>query len=561
MRSLNHRALAMEHSSATSKNKRKHPFLKKQKYHHRKKQKSFSKIEKTLTLKPHSSNQNSVSSSNRFQSIQRKKNHNYDSNFEFNRKWTFSCHDSSAYEDRVVFVSYNILGVENASKHPDLYFKIPSEFMEWERRKELIYKEMHHYNAGILCFQAVDRFDDLDDLLQKDGFRGAYKARTGEACDGCAVFWKDKLFTLLHEEHVEFQSFGLRNNVAQFCVFKVCKGLFYHAKENASGCLVSLLCQHQWMMEGLSVVGLLDWFGGTRFYSGFEGYLGKGLTKFRGGDSVAYVFWDRVGSGHGHYGLCSVMNENQSETGLGTEASKTISPKRRSLVVGNIHVLFNPNRGDIKLGQDGVTFFVSHWELFGMPVISSVRIFLERAYKLSQEWGNIPVIIGGDLNSLPQSAIYQFLTASELEILLHDRRNISGQLECPPQQKDLRSQEENVARSLMHRWSDEELRLAAGNEELTHLQHDLKLYSAYLGVPGSRRLRDNRGEPLATSYHSKFMGTVDYIWHTKGLIPVRVLETLPINILRSAGLPNEKWGSDHLALVCELAFANDGTTV
>ena len=53
-----------------------------------------------------------------------------------------------------MFVSYNILGVENASKHPDLYFKIPSEFMEWERRKELICKEMHHYNAGILCFQA-----------------------------------------------------------------------------------------------------------------------------------------------------------------------------------------------------------------------------------------------------------------------------------------------------------------------------------------------------------------------------------------------------------------------
>ncbi|XP_011005499.1 PREDICTED: carbon catabolite repressor protein 4 homolog 5 isoform X1 [Populus euphratica] len=456
MRSLNYRAPAMEHTSATLKYKRKHPFHKKRQYHHRKKQKSVSKIEKTLTLKPHNSNQNPVSLSNRFQSIQRKKSHNYDSNFEYNRKWTFSCHDSPAYEDRVVFVSYNILGVENASKHPDLYFKIPSEFMEWERRKELICKEMHHYNAGILCFQEVDRFDDLDDRLQKDGFRGVYKARTGEACDGCAVFWKDKLFTLLHEEHIEFQSFGLRNNVAQFCVLK--------------------------------------------------------------------------------------MNENQSETGLRTEASKIISPKRRSLVVGNIHVLFNPNRGDIKLGQ--------------------VRIFLEKAYKLSQEWGNIPIIIGGDLNSLPQSAIYQFLTASELEILLHDRRNISGQLECPPQQKDLRSRDENVARSLIYRWSDEELRLATGNEELTHLQHELKLYSAYLGVPGSRGLRDNRGEPLATSYHSKFMGTVDYIWHTKGLIPVRVLETLPINILRrSAGLPNEKWGSDHLALVCELAFANDGTIV
>ncbi|KAG6753903.1 hypothetical protein POTOM_041908 [Populus tomentosa] len=455
----------------------------------------------------------------------------------------------------------------------------------------------------------VDRFDDLDDLLQKDGFRGVYKARTGEACDGCAVFWKDKLFTLLHEEHIEFQSFGLRNNVAQFCVLKRTIGFY-------GGFSLGLLCSTS-----------------IRFCSGLEVYLDKGLIKSCGGNSVA-CWWfvvvmvgiDCSASGM-VFGLklgvvvaimvcflmdvvdgfnyrwawwlveLPMMNENQSETGLCTEASKTISPKRRSLVIGNIHVLFNPNRGDIKLGQvfnaplppyeetksisqfadyiplsacilctqDGVTIFISLWDggwggwgLFGM----SVRIFLEKAYKLSQEWGNIPIIIGGDLNSLPQSAIYQFLTASELEILLHDRRNISGQLECPPQKKDLRSQDENVARSLIYRWSDEELRLATGNEELTHLQHELKLYSAYLGVPGSRGLRDNRGEPLATSYHSKFMGTVDYIWHTKGLIPVRVLETLPINILRrSAGLPNEKWGSDHLALVCELAFANDGTIV
>lgn len=31
-------------------------------------------------------------------------------------------------------------------------------------------------------------------------------------------------------------------------------------------------------------------------------------------------------------------------------------------------------------------------------------------------------------------------------------------------------------------------------------------------LQGSHNARDNSGEPLATSYHSKFMGTVDYIW-------------------------------------------------
>ncbi|WRX19073.1 hypothetical protein QQP08_011560 [Theobroma cacao] len=115
-----------------------------------------------------------------------------------------------------------------------------------------------------------------------------------------------------------------------------------------------------------------------------------------------------------------------------------------------------------------------------------------------------------------------------------------------------------VSRQLSYRWSDEELVLATGDEGVTHLQHKLKLCSAYAGIPGSSRTRDSHGEPLATSYHSKFMGTVDYIWHTGELVPVRVLETLPIDILRrNASLPNERLGSDHLALVCELAFADD----
>nr|XP_027109696.1 carbon catabolite repressor protein 4 homolog 5-like [Coffea arabica] len=79
-------------------------------------------------------------------------------------------------------------------------------------------------------------------------------------------------------------------------------------------------------------------------------------------------------------------------------------------------------------------------------------------------------------------------------------------------------------------------------------------------MQGSTRSRNNIGEPLATSYHSKFMGTVDYIWHTGELLPVKVLETLAINKLKeTGGLPSKRWGSDHLALACELAFADHGT--
>ncbi|KAI3825503.1 hypothetical protein L1987_06993 [Smallanthus sonchifolius] len=110
-----------------------------------------------------------------------------------NRKWVFSNRDCSNHRDKFVFVSYNILGVENASNHKDLYFDVIPKFLKWEYRRRVIRKEIGWYSPSILCFQEVDRFDDLSKMLHKDGFKGVYQARTGEARDGCAIFWKDGL--------------------------------------------------------------------------------------------------------------------------------------------------------------------------------------------------------------------------------------------------------------------------------------------------------------------------------------------------------------------------------
>ncbi|XP_021759323.1 carbon catabolite repressor protein 4 homolog 5-like isoform X2 [Chenopodium quinoa] len=359
------------------------------------------------------------------------------------RKWTYSDCESSDYKDKIVLVTYNILGVENASKHPHLYFRVPFKYMKWEHRREAIRKELARYGPSIICFQEVDCYSDLHDALQQDGFEGVLKARTGDAQDGCAIFWNHERFNLLHEESIEFQSFDLRNNVAQFCVLKM----------NA--------------------------------------------------DSL-------------------------------NPKSKMSKP---TLVVGNIHVLFNPNRGDIQLGQ--------------------IRLFLDRAHRLSEEWGGIPVVLGGDFNSVPQSAAYQYISSAKLDLLQQDRKRVSGQIQMPSchsfsPKGPFRNGRQKPS---ICRWTDEELKFATGSEEVTCLQHSLKLRSAYHGVPGSVTTRDNIGEPLATSFHCNFMGTVDYIWHSDQLVPVRVLETLPINALEKlGGLPSKIWGSDHLALVCEFAF-------
>ncbi|MCO5571036.1 hypothetical protein L7F22_024767 [Adiantum nelumboides] len=234
------------------------------------------------------------------------------------------------------------------------------------------------------------------------------------------------------------------------------------------------------------------------------------------------------------------------------------------VIVCNTHVLFNPNRGDIKLGQ--------------------VRHLLEKAYTLSQAWGGIPVVVAGDFNSVPQSPLYQYLRNGTLNVTNYDRRAISGQVDRSRGVRQTRVERwtsnsqfqlENEGQTILtgtsvvssddriiedsrvpsFRWTAEELEAATGTASKSLIKHSLELESAYSNIRGSRETRDSNNEPLVTTYHGNFMGTVDYIWFTEGLIPVRVLELLPVHILqRTKGLPSKKWGSDHLALACEFAF-------
>lgn len=212
----------------------------------------------------------------------------------------------------------------------------------------------------------------------------------------------------------------------------------------------------------------------------------------------------------------------------------------RKLVIGNIHVLYNPSRGEVKLAQ--------------------IRFLISRAQILSERWGNAPVVLCGDFNSTPQSAIYKFLSTSELNIMSYDRTELSGQRSCHPAQvlglkQEISSPLSLIDGLLKHSWTDEEVRVATGNSGSYAVEHPLKLNSSYATVQGSTGTRGSSGEPLATSYHSKFLGTVDYLWYSDGLVPTGVMDTVPVDILQRIGsLPCEKVGSDHLALVSEFAF-------
>ncbi|KAF8393278.1 hypothetical protein HHK36_021519 [Tetracentron sinense] len=110
-------------------------------------------------------------------------------------------------------------------------------------------------------------------------------------------------------------------------------------------------------------------------------------------------------------------------------------------------------------------------------------------------------------------------------------------------------------------WTPMEIKTASGNVDCTLLEHPLKLRSTYVDVEFAddySGTRDANREPRVTSYNRRFLGTVDYIWCSKGLQTVKVLNTIPKHVLQwTSGFPTKKWGSDHIALACELAFMKD----
>ncbi|KQK08678.1 hypothetical protein BRADI_2g43210v3 [Brachypodium distachyon] len=242
---------------------------------------------------------------------------------EYRRQWRYVQKPQPRQAERFKVLSYNILADYLAQEHRDLYENVPSNFMNWNWRKRQILFEIGLWNPDILCLQEVDKFTDLEQEMATNGFSGIWKMRTGNAVDGCAIFWRTARFQLRYKEDIEFNKLGLRDNVAQLCVLE---------------------------------------------------FLVQGNVQ--------------TGSIH-----------------LSTRPSHPQQAKQ--VVICNIHVLYNPKRGDIKLGQ--------------------VRTLLDRAYTVSKMWNDAPVILCGDFNSTPKSPLYNFISEQKLNISGLTRYAISGQ--------------------------------------------------------------------------------------------------------------------------------------
>ncbi|KAI8505399.1 Protein angel 1 [Branchiostoma belcheri] len=125
-------------------------------------------------------------------------------------------------------MSYNVLAQELLMANWYLYLDCADqEGLKWDVRKEKLLQEFQHYNVDVLCLQEVQEShynNFFQPELQKLGYEGLYKKRTGDKPDGCATFYRTCKFTLVKHRLVEYYRPGTdvldRDNVAVVVLLK-----------------------------------------------------------------------------------------------------------------------------------------------------------------------------------------------------------------------------------------------------------------------------------------------------------------------------------------------------
>ncbi|KAF2470400.1 uncharacterized protein BDR25DRAFT_34458 [Lindgomyces ingoldianus] len=199
------------------------------------------------------------------------------------------------------------------------------------------------------------------------------------------------------------------------------------------------------------------------------------------------------------------------------------------LIVGNVHVFWNPSFTDVKLVQvailmEQISKHADRWAKFPPCTDKVVYRFQNGDGEEDQELpdttqepgpsmeyskgSQIPLLLCGDFNSLPTSGIYELITHGAL----------------PNSHKDLGSRR-------------------YGNFTRDGISHPFSLKSSYSAI----------NELAFTNYTPNFVGVLDYIWYSANTLQVvGLLGDVDKDYLqRVPGFPNWHFPSDHLALYAQ----------
>jgi CCR4-NOT transcription complex subunit 6 len=183
---------------------------------------------------------------------------------------------------------------------------------------------------------------------------------------------------------------------------------------------------------------------------------------------------------------------------------RTAQPREvNQICIANTHLYSNKDFPDVKLWQS--------WQL-----LQELESFVV------SRGTNLPLIICGDFNSTPDTAVYDLLSRQTVHPG-HPDVNVATNDDVP-----------NVLPDAMN------------------ITHSFQLGSAYQTVLGD--------EPWVTNYTQNFKGVLDYIWYSApNLRPLAVAPIPDEKELTRTGeaLPSTEYSSDHIMLIADMQFISN----
>ncbi|XP_023310240.1 protein angel homolog 2 [Anoplophora glabripennis] len=255
---------------------------------------------------------------------------------------------------------------------------------------------------------------------------------------------------------------------------------------------------------------------------------------------------------------------NRDNIGLIAKFSPKLHPTRE-FVIATTHLLYNPRRQDVRLAQ-----------------VQLLLTEIERiSYNAQSEGNYLPVILAGDLNSTPDSAVYEFITKGKLRYedlspraLKKGTSSFTGKLLVPAklritdncQHADLlerRMKNEKLSRTkelsvieLFH--SDKSNETQSNKKDVNTALHSTGTLThnfSFKSVYSQGRPEINEG----TTFQGEWV-TVDYIFYStknydvsiEGKFKLLSRYRLPTKEeLLGINIPNSVVGSDHLSLMAK----------
>ncbi|OQR84962.1 hypothetical protein ACHHYP_12517 [Achlya hypogyna] len=237
-----------------------------------------------------------------------------------------------------------------------------------------------------------------------------------------------------------------------------------------------------------------------------------------------------------------------------------------TIVVATTHILFNPRRGDVKVAQ--------------------CKMLLERLESLQAAHcpdGAGRVLLCGDFNFTPCSPLYELFASGTLDCSELQSAELSCQLNAKGSFfHERRHDDDGVVRHGgagtawgKYRPGHPAFRTKFVPSALYNqvvggvVSHAFAFQSAYAQSPTDL----TTGEPIATTHHERFYGTVDYIWYTAptltciGVVEmpdeaqffsrIRALPTQYVLVMRSEPSCRccSNVSSDHLSLVADFVLS------